>query len=309
MLDRERGKFWTLERAQGAIKAAFFSRGLEAFGGGGALWLRFGELRIQVSKNEGPIGDRMLSRALRGLVANGHLLKKREGKASLYSLVISRSDRIKSFARAENAAIETAGTLGGWAEPEEGWSVYGVPEVIPRKYRAQIQKACLEHQAGLREILDSIWEDALASISKPARGRVTQRALRDGVKGLETIAGIQAIAAMGMGYGARLWDVVEKTVPGAAKSLRRGLGLEFSPESPMPERLTQTLSAFSGVPSEEIGPTVDRELARLIARASAAQKATKPMWDALTPTERNRADRRWDAATRMSVLLTTVVHA
>ena len=177
MLDRERGKFWTLERAQGAIKAAFFSRGLEAFGGGGALWLRFGELRIQVSKNEGPIGDRMLSRALRGLVANGHLLKKREGKASLYSLVISRSDRIKSFARAENAAIETAGTLGGWAEPEEGWSVYGVPEVIPRKYRAQIQKACLEHQAGLREILDSIWEDALASISKPARGRVTQRAL------------------------------------------------------------------------------------------------------------------------------------
>ena len=308
-MDSEKTKYWTIAKAQGAVKASFFSRGFLVSKGVGEVWLRFTEIKQIIAATEGPVGDRTLSRALAGLVGQNRLKKKIEGKFSLYSLVIPWPERVRAFARAEAAAVEGAGSIGGMGDSTEGWAVYGIPDIIPKSYRRRFKKECFRHQEVLREVLYDIWEKCFDAILKPVRKRVSRKIFRDGEKALEYVMEFQMVGSSGLGYAARFWGVVEGTIPGAQRAFQLGAGLTFAPEATFPERVSAIVSWTASRPIEEVRSEVNKEFARLQNRIQKAGLSFKVLWDNLTPREKARAERILQAATVMTACLTSVVHA
>ncbi len=308
-MDSEKSRYWTIPRAQAAVRATFFSRGLALQGEEEEVWLRFSEIRRVIGMTESPIGDRTLSRALSGLVAAGGLRKKTEGKFSLYALVIQLPERIKAFAQSEAKAIEAAGSVGMRGDSSEGWAVYGVPEILPKKYRARFRRAGLAHQAALRRILEDIWDEAAVAVLRPSRGRVSREAYREGQKALTTLGEFQVLGSMGLGYGARLWGMLEGAVPGAMRSFQQGMGLTNLSEASLPEIISKLISQIASRPIEYVRPHVDLEFKRFLKKIEKADTAFKPIWGALTPREKERAGRRLQAARILTASLTSVVHA
>lgn len=200
-MDSERSRFWTIEKAQGAVKASFFSRIIVPRKGDEDLQLRFTQIQQLVSRTEGQIGDRTLSRALAGLVQSGVLQKKVEGKFSLYSLgPTNRSVRVKAFAHAEGAAIDSAGAIGGVGDVARGWGVYGVPDIFSRRLRGRLRKECLRHQESLGRVFDDVWDETIDSILRPVKGRVSGKAFKQGGKAIEELLELQTIGSLGWGY-------------------------------------------------------------------------------------------------------------
>jgi hypothetical protein len=302
-------KLWTIERAEGAVKAAFFSRSVLTPAEEGDVWLRFTEIRSAVSVGEGPIGDRTLSRALRSLLSSGQLKHRREGRASLYGLVISRTARVQAISRAEAAAIELSGAIGGWGDGSAGWSVFGVPDGVPRKYRAHLRAECLHHQEALRDILYGILDEYIDAVLRPTRSRVPRKVYQRGQKGLAQLLELQLLGIEGVAYTSRIWRIVEKTVPGTLDAVRRVVLPGITPEIPVGEGIALVVSKLGGVPIEEVRRDVEKELARLQNKVEQAAASVKPLWNALTDSEQERAGRRLQAASTMAAALTSVVHA
>jgi hypothetical protein len=302
-------RIWTIERAEGAVKAAFFSRSILTPDGPEHIWLRFTQIREAVTANEGKIGDRTLSRTLKSLLTSGQLKRREEGKAALYGLVIPKPALVKAFARAEGAAVEAAGTVGGWGDGSEGWAVFGVPENVPRKYRGKLRTECLRHQSFLRDILDEILGEYVDSVLQPARRRVSRKTYRAGEKGLDDLLEIQLLGIEGVVYSSRIWQLVEKTVPGTLDAFRKTVLPGVTPEIPVGEGVALVVSKLGGVPIEEVRPEVERELGRVQRRVEAAAAAVRPLWESLTKAEQERASRRLQAASTMAAALTSIVHA
>lgn len=302
-------RLWTLDRAGEAIRAAFFSRSILSPGGPEETWLRFTQIREAISGSEGHIGDRTLSRALRALVGKGQLRRREEGRATFYSLVITRPVQISAFARAEASSIESAGSIGAWGESFEGWAVFGIPEIVPRKFRARLRAECLRHQIVLRKVLDEVLDDYVESILRPARKRVSAKIYQAGEKGILKLLEIQLVGIEGIAYSSRVWQLVEKTVPGTLAAFQKSMLPNVAPEIPIGEGIAMVVSKLGGLPIEDVRPEVDKELARLQKRVENAAAAVRPLWESLTKAEQERAGRRLQAASAMAATLTSVVHA
>jgi len=302
-------RIWTIERAEGAVKAAFFSRSVLTPDGPEKVWLRFTQIRDAVSANEGKIGDRTLSRTLKSLLSSGQLTRREEGKAALYGLVIPKPALVKAFARAEGAAIESAGAIGGWGDGSEGWAVFGVPESVPHKYRGLLRAECLRHRASLRDVLDDVLSEYIDSVLRPARKRVSRNVYKAGAKGINDLLEIQLLGIEGVTYSSRIWQLVESTVPGTLNAFRKTVIPGVTPEIPLGEGVALVVSKIGGVPIEEVRQEVEKELGQVQKRVEAAAASFKPLWESLTHAEQERASRRLQAASTMTAALTSVVHA
>lgn len=308
-MDSQKTRYWTIPKAQGAVKAAFFSRSIMTAGGPEDVWLRFTEIRDAVSATEAAIGDRTLSRALKALLAAGQLKRKVEGKSSLYGLVILKPDLVKAFARAEGAAVESAGSIGGWGDGTQGWAVFGVPPIVPRRFRSRMKEACYRHQETMREVLYDVWDEWADAVLKPARKRVSRSEYKAGERGLLKLFEIQLQGIEGLAYSSRLLRLVEQTVPGTVSSFQKSIFPNASAQIPIGEGLALIASKISGQPLEEVRPEVERGLDLAQKQAQRAAALFKPIWDTLTPKEQERAGRRLQVASLMTASLTSVVHA
>ena len=302
-------KFWTIERAQGAIKAAFFSRSILTLGDPEEVWLRFTEIQRAVSVSEGRIGDRTLSRALKALQAAGQLRKRAEGRASLYGLIIQPAEMLKSLARAEGSAVESEGAIGGWGDALEGWAVFGIPEVVPRRFQRRIRRECRRHQEEIRDVLYEIWDECLDAVLKPSQRRVSRSVFSAGREGILKIFEIQLLGVEGFASSSRLWRIVENVAPGTLSSFRKSIAGNQTSEIPIGEGIALLLSNIGAGPIEETRPQVEREMKRVQDRLQRAAVAFTPLWEALTPKEQERAGRRLQATSAMTASLTSVVHA
>jgi hypothetical protein len=308
-MDSQKSRYWTIPKAQAAVRATFFSRGLAPRGDAEDVWLRFSEIQRIIATTESPIGDRTLSRALAGLVEAGGLRKKTDGKFSLYGLVIRLPERIRAYSQAEAKAIEAAGTVGMTGDSSEGWAVYGVPEILPKKYRARFRKAGLAHQATLRKILEDVWDEAALAVLRPARGRVPRKVFRDGEKAITVLEEFNVLGSMGLGYGARFWGMTEGAVPGALRAFQTGMGVATSSEASLPELVSKLVSQIADRPIEDVRPDVNLEIERYQKKFERADKGFKPLWEALTSREKGGASRKLQAARILTASLTSVVHA
>lgn len=301
-------RFWTVEKAQDAIRAAFFSRSIFSAEGPESVWLRFKEIRQAIGQDQGEIGDRTLSRALGSLVKVGRLRRRREGKASLYSLVLKRPELASALAKAEAGAVEFAGGLGGWGDSTEGWAIFGVSEIVPRRYRQGLRKECLRHQSALRDFLSDIWEEASGALVGPSKKRLEPKIWRKATDALHKLLKMQLEGIEGLAYSARVWKLVETAAPGTLAAYQKALAPSGVSEIPLGEGLALVASKIGGRPVDDIRPEVERELAKLHARGQRLASAINPLWEVLTPKERERAGRRLQAASTMAANLTSVVH-
>lgn len=304
-MESEEGKRWTLERAEGAVKAALFYRETATLHSSEPARLRFSEIREIVGKREGLISDKTLTAALDALVGKGQIKRDRQGSATFYTLGIPDEEKIRSQARMDANAIERAVQLGGYSQVQEGWAVYGVAPGLPKRVGDKLREEALRHQARLRAILDDLWGEALDAILLPSKKRLKGSVHREGRRALQELVRAHAVGSMSIAYGVRFWQVVEGTVPGAAQAFREGLGVTWAPETPLPQRMSAVISKLADIPLEEIQPEMDKMMTRI----PKLGLAVKPLWESLTPREKERAGRRWGLATAMAMNLTSVVHA
>lgn len=301
-------RYWTVDKARDAVKAAFFSRGVSVLGDPENLWLRYTEIRAAISASGSGMGDRMLSRALRELVASGHLRKRDDGKFALYNLVIPRADSLKALGQAEAAAIETSCAIGGWGDPVRGWAVFGIPPPLPKRFRREFQQECLRHQEELRVVVEGVWEEAIEAFVGPTRKRVPRRVFLEGKRAVGAVAELMLIGATGLSYSGRFWQVIDRAVPGAAKSFFGSMQEGLGPASSLADRISAFVSKAGGKPLEVIRPEIDRDVAKIERRLQKAAAKTDAIWAVLTPSERNRANRRLQSAIALTVSLVSVVH-
>jgi hypothetical protein len=305
MADSGRTKFWTLERAQGAIKAAFFAKEVLSQGSDAEPKLRFSEIQAFIRANERPIGDRTLSRAISTLVEKGHLRKFGTRKSTVYEFETPREERVKAFAKSDSSWLERSALIGGIGDGERGFAFYGVPQVLREEYRPRLQREALRHQAALRQMLFDAWGECIDAIVKPTRTRLPRAVWTKGRRAIERNTRLLIIGGLGQGAAVRLWQTLEGTVPGALQTYQRTLGLSFGPEMPMNDQLGIAFSKITGVQRGEIQPHFDRALKRAMADGERSQ----PLWEALTARERERAGNRAAAALAMTTCLTSVVHS
>lgn len=308
-MDSARGKFWTIEKAQGAVKAAYFSRVPTVPTDIPEVWLRFSEIRSAITDTEGPIGDRTLSRALKGLVSSGKLRRKVEGRATSYSLVTSRADRFRAFARAEASALESAGGIGGRGDSSEGWAVFGLPESVPKTYAHRLRVACRLHREELLSIVDDVSEEALDAVLKPARRKVPRKVFAAGKRAARKVVKYQLLGTYGLAHSARFWRLIEQLAPGSLQSYRKALFPHAGGEISIPDIITAVGAQVSGKKPEDLRPDVEEQLREMAREMERMSKNFQPIWDALTPKQQDRATRRLQAATAMVANLTSVVHA
>jgi hypothetical protein len=305
MVDSKRGKVWTLDRAQGAVKAAFFAKEVLLQESDAEPRLHFSEIGALIGKNERDIGDRTLARAIAVLVAKGHLKKSGVGKGTAYTLDIPKSERVKAFARTDSAWLERVSQIGGIADGERGYAFYGVPEILTDQLRSRLRRAALKHQTVIREVLEQVWNDCADLLLKPARRRLPQKIWMEGEKAVYRIDRLMVLGSIGQGYANRLWQMLEGTIPGALTTYQKTLGISFAPETPVYERLAIAISKVGGIDRGTVEPQIER----LMQRLKRDGERTQPLWDSLTQAERERAGKAVAATIALTASLTSVVHA
>ena len=305
MADSDTTRFWNLERAEGAVKGAFFAQEILAGESAVEPTLHYTEIRGLIKTNERAIGDRTLSKAIASLVAKRQLKKSGIGKGIVYTLDIPREERLRAFAHADTTWISRSAEVGGLGDGERGFAIYGVPEILRERYRRRLRKAALRHQGELRELVEEAWNEAEDCLLKPSRGRIPKKVWIIGERATRRTSRMLLIGTLGQGYASRLWQLLERTIPGALATYQRTLGISFAPETPLHERLTVAISKVAGVGQSEIRPEVDR-LLKTLARDA---ERTQPLWEVLTQAEKERAGKQLAAAVAMTASLTSVVHA
>ncbi len=301
-------RLWSIERAQDAIKAAFFSRLILASSDPENDWLRFGQIRTIISNSEGKIGDRTLSRALKRLLDMGQIRQRREGKYSFYCLVISKPDMTKAFARAESSSLETAGGIGGWGDVTEGWAVFGVPDMIPLKFRNRFRTMCKLHQEDLREALFDLWDECIDSILKSVRNKVSKPVFLAGEKAIIRLLDFQFLGIEGVSNSSRIWQLIENAAPGTLSAFTKSLGLNPSVKTPLEEVIALMTARITSKDVREVRPEVKLELSRFLKEIQSASDALKPIWEVLSPRQKERASRMLGAISQMTASITSVVH-
>lgn len=307
-MDSKMRKLWSIESAQDAIKAAFFSRLILASSDPKNDWLHFSQIRAIISNSEGKIGDRTLSRALKRLLDMGQIKQRREGKYSFYCLVISKPDMTKAFARAESSSLETAGAIGGWGEATEGWALFGVPETIPLKFRSRFRTMCKLHQKELRETLLDLWDECTDSILKPARNKVPRSVFLAGERALIRLFDYQLLGMEGISNASRIWKLIENAAPGTLSASRKLLGLNPQVKTPLEEVIALTTARIANKDLREVRSEVEMELRRFLKEIQSALDAFKPIWEVLSPRQKERASQMLGAVSQMTASITSVVH-
>lgn len=188
---------------------------------------------------------------------------------------------------------------------ERGYAVYGVPEILLPKYRNRLRKEAIRHQSRMRAILGEVWDDCADSLLRPARGRIPRKVWSAGQAAILRFHRVLVIGTLAQSYAARTWQALEETIPGALGTFQKSLGVTFAPETPVQELIAVIVSKVSGVDRQEVQPYTDRMLKRI----TKDWERTRPLWNALTPAERERAERRMAAAVAISATLTSVVHS
>ena len=189
-----------------------------------------------------------------------------------------------------------------------GWAVFGIPPPLPKRFRSEFKKECLHHQEELRGLVEEVWEEAIEAFVGPAQKRVPRGVFREGKRAVEDVAELMVIGATGLSYSGRFWQLIDRTVPGAAKSFFESMQEGLGPASSLADRISTFVSKAGGRPLEEIRPEVDREVAKIERRLQKASAKTDALWAVLNPSERNRANRRLQSAIALTASLVSVVH-
>ena len=190
----------------------------------------------------------------------------------------------------------------------KGWAVFGIPPPLPMQFRRKFQKVCIHHQEELRGIVEEVWEEAIEAFVGPAQNRVPKGVFQEGRRAIEDLAELMIIGATRLSYSGRFWQIIDRTVPGAAKSFFESMQEGLGPASSLEDRISTFISKAGGRPLEEIRPEVDREVAKMERRLCKASAKTGALWAALNPSERNRANRRLQSAIAITASLVSVVH-
>jgi hypothetical protein len=314
-MDSIRGKTWTVERLQGAIKATFFAKGLELQRAAEGIALpdialegvslRYTELKRAIQGSEGPVADRTLSHALSGLVADGHLRREERGRAVLYTLTIPRADHIVAFAKSDASALENAAEIGGITDLTDGWAYYGLPEVLKDRLQARLRSAATRYRQAILEIVDRFIRIVIREAVRKARGRLPLKELRVVEKALYDTIQLQATGWLTLSRGALLWSNLETMIPGALKAWQRVLGLPDQPE--WDGRWTDdhigAVSRGLGVESDELRRVVERETRKM----ERSRPSLERFFKALGPEETDRVGRELGEAVVLLGNLTAVV--
>jgi hypothetical protein len=274
-MEPQRGKTWTVERLQGAVKAAFFAKGLELqrAAAGVALpdvalegiALRYTELKQTIQALEGPVADRTLSHALSGLVLNGHLRREERGRAVYYTLTIPASDHVTAFAKSDASAIENAAELGGLTDLTDGWAYYGLPEILKERLGPSLRRAAHAYRKELLACLDRWTREVVHGAIAQARGRLPRRELRAVEEALHHTIQLQSTGWLTLTRGQLLWSNLETVIPGALRTWQRVLGLPDQSEwdGEWTEEHIGGVARGLGVPPERLRGIVQRETRRM----------------------------------------------
>ena len=220
----KQSRLWTPEKAQGAVRAAFFARELAQRGREEPL--RFTQLREIIGQAEGPISDRTLSKALGGMVSKGQLSKRVDGRYAWYTLVIPDTEKILALSRADTAFIDGAAKVGVIAESDKGWAIYGIPQILPRLFRRRLRKEALSHQERLWRVIEDVWEESVEAVLQPARRRVPRAVYSQGERALLRLHEVLMIGVLGLSYGQRHWKMMEEAIPGSLKTFQKAAGVD-----------------------------------------------------------------------------------
>jgi DNA-binding transcriptional ArsR family regulator len=314
-MESARGKTWTVERLQDAIKATFFARGLELqrAAAGVALpdvalegvSLRYTELKRAIQVSDGPVADRTLSHALSALVANGHLRREERGRAVLYTLTIPTADHIVAFARSDASAIENAAEIGGITDLTDGWAYYGLPPVLKDRLQPQLRRAANAYRKEILDMADRFTRRVLREAVRKARGRLSPKDLRLAERALYDTIQLQATGWLTLSRGALLWSNIETMIPGALKAWQRVLGLPDQPDwdGQWTETDIEAVARALGTPSEQLERVVEKEMRKM----ERSRPALERFFQALGPEETARLGRELSDVVVLLGNLTAVV--
>jgi hypothetical protein len=315
IMESVRGKTWTVERLQGAIKATFFARGLELQRAAAGVALpdvalegvsfRYTELKRAIQSFEGPVADRTLSHALSALVADGHLKREERGRAVLYTLTIPRADHIVAFAKSDAGAIENAAAIGGVTDLTDGWAYYGLPEVLKDRLHPRLRRAANAYRKEILDTVDRFIRSVIREAVGKARGRLPPKELRVVERALYDTIQLQATGWLTLSRGALLWSNLETMIPGALKAWQRVLGLPDQPEwdGQWTDGDIEAVSRALGAPSEKLREVVEKETRKM----EKTRPAVERFFKALGPEETDRVGRELGEVVVLLGNLTAVV--
>lgn len=300
-------KGWTLQRAQGAIEAAFlFRESLEPAAPDGfrLAQLRFTEIRDIINSRERKIGDRTLARAIDNLLKRGELIRETEGKTILYSLAYPEAGWIRAYARMDSASIERSGELGGVYNVTEGWAVYGIPGHLSREADKMLVGEVRRHKKELDHIVVIEWDKFVDSILTPAKKRLSSEVVDRGRDALSSLTTVNIREALDLAFAIRLWKAIEMGIP-TPGSGSKGVMYDWIASSPFSERIPIAFAKIGGAVATKKDQA---ELEKRLDRARRLGLAIKPLWDVLTPKEQEKASEGWLCATTMTARMTSVIH-
>lgn len=188
------GGRWSVRETETAIIAALLLKANETKSG--KVSMQFGELRTSLDRMEPErqIAPKTLSKALRNLVAQERLVKRKEGRERWYS--VKRTPRgmlVQSIAETDRAAILRASQIGAIGHATEAWAFYGIPDLLRGRLRRPLHEATASFRSEVAEVLDREARRFVSTLLKTGRGELTERELRDAERGLWQALG-QALA-------------------------------------------------------------------------------------------------------------------
>lgn len=228
-----------MPEAENAVKAAFFK---EPYLTAEASSLRYKEIKGAICEG-GPISDRTLSKALRGLQERNELLKRDDGR---YELVIEwrRRDQMEIILAADTLSVDAGAAVGIIGNQRGGWTYYGVPLGKPRQLRPRLRRAAIEFQDRINEILSSEANRVVDRTIKKARARglppsdaTKIRRILTGIfdyweslkmDQMDSFAFIQAMEKLAPGMTAELIERLLKPPIGIQNDMRAGVPIHQS---------------------------------------------------------------------------------
>jgi len=246
---------WSLDEARSAIKTAFI---LRIFSEDSVPKMRYTDIERDIASwgQTRTLHPKMLSKAIVDLRNKGDLKLEVKGKEKWYSynLKEDRTELISLHANVDATIVNNSSRVGGIADFDEGWSYYGIPDVIKSRFRPKLRRASRSFIERINNIFEEEFDVFVKATIATAKGRVDARDVRTAEKCLWRLYDIVSSSGWNDNLQLLAYRKLEQVAPGSVSLITTKVAKELP--SREDGRITYIADSL-GVPREKVTQAID----------------------------------------------------
>ena len=227
-METKSGK-WSIPEVETVIKVILLEK--ESY--------RYTDIKKEIEKGGRPITGKMLSNGLKSLETKEQIIGNKQGREKYYKITYepTREENIALIKLADKMLIDMVAPIGILTEPDNNWSMYGIPKGISNRIGNQIGRSVKNCIEDIDVIISDETYLVIDKLLKLAKDRLGHTELQKAKKALEYLFDDMTSIGIQSKRGIMSKAFLDEFVPGTSDRLLSDFVNCFSEPADYPARI------------------------------------------------------------------------